>query len=507
MPHDVPVIARDEVTQEASERFGGPVGRFARPSAYSLVRSLRALVLLATFTHLVGYVMRLPCRTADFLNSNRYPRMCYTDMPYLFTGRGFDVGHLPYLSAPPQGAESLEYPVLTGWFMQLGGWLTHLTASNAVPAVHRASIFYDWNAVLLGGCFVIAVVAVALSVPGRPWDAALVALAPTVVMTGLINWDLFAVALFAICMMLWLRRRPLWAGVFFGLAVSAKFYPIVVLPAFFVVALRARSLRLFFKFAVASTVVWLMVNIPFIVINVHEWARFYTFSRERGSDFGSLWLASQYLGADALNIDSLNLWAFVIFAVLGALILVLGLISPRPPRLAQLAFLLVVAFCVSNKVYSPQYVLWLVPLAAMARPRWREYMVWQISQVVYAMSVWLFLASTDGDGKGQGINALNYAWIIIITVAVTLWFAALVVRDIMYPEGDIVRTREFDADMSAVESELTAGAEHAAGGAANEVEDSRSSQDAGVSAGSDAGAPASDDEDAALSSPEPTSVD
>ncbi|MEI7656375.1 MAG: glycosyltransferase 87 family protein, partial [Actinomycetes bacterium] len=327
------------------------------------------------------------------------------------------------------------------------------------------------------------------------------------VMTGLINWDLFAVALFAVCIMFWMRRRPLWAGVFFGLAVSAKFYPIVVLPAFFVVALRARSLRQFFKFALTSAAVWLLVNVPFIVINVHEWARFYTFSRERGSDFGSVWLASQYLGANTLSIDSLNLWAFIIFAVLGAVILALGLTSPRPPRLAQLAFLLVAAFCVSNKVYSPQYVLWLVPLAAMARPRWREYMVWQISQVVYAMSVWLFLASTEGDGKGQGINAVNYAWIIVITVAVTLWFAALVVRDIMDPDGDIVRTREFDADMSAVESGVTAGAGDAAGATAGEGKDSRSSQASGASSGSDAGAPASDDEDAALSSPAPTSDD
>ena len=34
-------------------------------------------------------------------------------------------------------------------------------------------------------------------------------------------------------------------------------------------------------------------------------------------------------------------------------------------------FLIVVAFTLTNKVYSPQYSLWLVPLAVMARPRWR----------------------------------------------------------------------------------------------------------------------------------------
>ena len=45
--------------------------------------------------------------------------------------------------------------------------------------------------------------------------------------------------------------------------------------------------------------------------------------------------------------------------------------APRRPRLAQLCLLIVVAFLLTNKVYSPQYSLWLVPLAVLAVPRWR----------------------------------------------------------------------------------------------------------------------------------------
>ena len=51
--------------------------------------------------------------------------------------------------------------------------------------------------------------------------------------------------------------------------------------------------------------------------------------------------------------------------------------APRAPRRSRRrtadekgAVLVVAAFAITNKVYSPQYVLWLLPLAAMARPRW-----------------------------------------------------------------------------------------------------------------------------------------
>ena len=39
-------------------------------------------------------------------------------------------------------------------------------------------LFYDWNVILLFVCLLVTVVATALTVRRRPWDAAMVALAP-----------------------------------------------------------------------------------------------------------------------------------------------------------------------------------------------------------------------------------------------------------------------------------------------------------------------------------------
>jgi hypothetical protein len=86
-----------------------------------------------------------------------------------------------------------------------------------------------------------------------------------------------------------------------------------------------------------------------------------------------------------------------LFLLLCVGIAVLGLAAPRRPRLVSLLFLIVAAFVLTNKVYSPQYSLWLVPLAVMARPRWRDFLIWQAGEVVYFAAIWWFLVGYGVD--------------------------------------------------------------------------------------------------------------
>ena len=88
-------------------------------------------------------------------------------------------------------------------------------------------------------CAVVLVVCVARTHRRRPWDGLLVALAPALALTATINWDLLAVALTAVGMLLWSRSRPLAAGVLLGLATAAKLYPVLLLLALFLLCLRA----------------------------------------------------------------------------------------------------------------------------------------------------------------------------------------------------------------------------------------------------------------------------
>ncbi len=422
----------DPVVASATERIGGPSG-VHRGRFVGFWTPLRALVLLATFAYTVGYLSKLPCHAESFAGDARYTRLCYSDIPFLYQLRGFADGWLPYIQTGPGRGPALEYPVLTGFFMQVGSWLTGRGGS----AQERALVFYDWNVILLFVCFLATVVLTALTVRRRPWDAALVALAPGAILCAIINWDLLAVALTAGCMLAWSRKSLTWAGVLLGLAVAAKFYPVLLLGPLFLLCLRAGRMRAFWITTGWAAAAWTVVNLPVYLVNHDGWLEFYTFSSTRGGDWGSPWYVLQVWG-HAVPADQLNNVAMLALGALclGVAFLILG--ARRRPRLAQVAFLVAAAFCLTNKVYSPQYVLWLVPLAAMARPRWRDFLIWQTGEVVYFAAIWYFLQQYGTDDKG--LPEGWYVVAILVHILATAYFAAMVVRDIVHPGFDPIRT-------------------------------------------------------------------
>lgn len=426
----------DRLVAFGSEAVGGPEGWHARVGA-SWWTALRVLLVLAALAYTLGYFLDLPCVSDGWATPERYAHLCYSDIPPLYELRGFADGLIPYLQTPV-GGQPLEYPVLTGMFMLVASWLTHLTLS-AFPTLDGQTTFFLVNVVLMAAFLLVAVAATALTVKRRPWDAAMVALAPGVILAGTINWDLLAVALTAVSLALWSRRHAAWSGVFLGLAIATKFYPLVLLGPWFLLTLRAGRLGSFAKLAAGAAAAWLAVNVPFMVANWDGWVYFYSFSKTRGQDFGSFWYALALAGGPQVSPESLNTWATGSFAVMCVGIAWLCLGAPRRPRLAQVLFLVVAAFAVTNKVYSPQYVLWLIPLAVLARPKWRDFLIWQLGEVMYFVAIWWFLVGYGAEDQ-KGMTQQWYAVFTFLHIAVTLWLAAMVVRDILAPQHDVVRT-------------------------------------------------------------------
>lgn len=385
----------DEVAESSLGWLGGPIGRLARIGG-GWWSPVRVLVVLTTLGYLVGYVLDLSCRGDGWSVPARYEHLCYTDIAPLFSLRGFEDGQTPYLQAQSDGTY-LEYPVLTGAFMQVAAVVTRLLGT-LVPGAGGAVAFFDVNVVLLFLALVVTVVATALTVRRRPWDAAMVALAPTVILGATINWDLLPLALGGLALLLWARQHPFAAGVMLGLAIAAKFYPVLFLGAFLVLSLRTARWRAFGLLVGGAAIAWAVTNVPVMLANLEGWSYFYRFSGFRGEDFGSVWFAVSQAGLPGIPPNRLNLVATGSFLVLCAAIAVLVLTLPRRPRLAPVLFLIVAAFVLTTKVYSPQYSLWLVPLAVMARPRWRDFLIWQAGEVVYFLGIWWFLA-------GYGIDS------------------------------------------------------------------------------------------------------
>jgi len=422
----------DPLVADATERIGGRSGTH-RGRFIGFLSPIRAVVLMASISFTVGYLIKLPCVAESFSGDAKYTRMCYSDIPFLYQLRGFADGWLPYVQTGNGQGPPLEYPVLTGGFMQIASWLT----GRDKTALARSIEFYDWNALLLLICLLVTVVCTALTVRRRPWDAALLALAPGVVLCSIINWDLLAVAFTSASMLAWSRRRVGWAGVLLGLAVASKFYPLVLMGPLFLLCLRSGRMRAFWIAGGAGLAAWALVNLPVFLINHQGWMEFYSFSSTRGADWGSLWYLLMIAG-HVLDPGAVNVYALGLLSLLCAAIAIVALTAPRRPRYAQLAFLVLAAFCICNKVYSPQYVLWLIPLAAMARPRWRDFLLWQICEVLYFGAIWWFLQQFGTSNKGLPDGWYNVS--VAVHLLATAWFAAMVVRDIYRPQHDPVRS-------------------------------------------------------------------
>ena len=409
-------------------------------------------ILATAFTWLVLMARQLPClQTVVGKVPNTYVRLCYSDIPVLYQTRGsmWSGGGLFTQTAT---SAPLEYPSLTGGFIWVARWLTGLFGAVVGPdadsdqILAAANIFWVVNAVMLAVCFGVLVWAHLQmgrnsgsphtgGVRVRAWDALLVAGAPAVMMAGLINWDLFAVALTSLGLLLWSRKRPFAAGLLIGLAVAAKFYPLALVPVLLVLCVRAGRLKAFLQFFGGAALAWLVADLPMMLTNFSGWSFFWTYNANRGVNdgFGSLWFLLTHLGFTILNVSVAEAICLVLA---GLFIAGLALTAPRRPRVAQVALLVLVAFLVFNKVYSPQYVLWLLPIVVLARPVLLDVSVFAASEGLYFLAIWGYLAGTLTSGTGQDVL---YWLAIVLRIGVQIWLASRVVGDMFHPWLDPVR--------------------------------------------------------------------
>jgi hypothetical protein len=151
---------------------------------------------------------------------------------------------------------------------------------------------------------------------------------------------------------------------------------------------------------------------------------------------------------DTTSVHSLNTISALVLLAGAAAIALLTLAAPRRPRVAQVFFLVLAVFLLSNKVWSPQYVVWLAPLVVLARPRIGAYLLWQLAEVAYFFAIWAYLITfaVNGPSASQvgGISTGLYFAALLARFLTVLLLCGLVVRDILHPAGDVVRTGEVD---------------------------------------------------------------
>ncbi|UYP18946.1 glycosyltransferase 87 family protein [Rhodococcus sp. Z13] len=445
----------DPMVARLSTVIGGPVGRHAVLGRTRFLTPLRVMLLLAVVFLAFGWFGKAACIQQgpvgadgalglDWGNNRQYVAMCYSDIVPLYGAERLSEGAFPYRTSWEEpGADGamqtryMEYPVLAGLYQY--GSMRIAKAWDATPWLPDAlqvAIYFCVVALGLALAWLATVWATAMSAGRRIWDAALVAASPLVVVHAFTNFDALATACAAGGLLAWARRKPLLAGVLLGLGAAVKLYPLLLLGPLLVLCLRTGRLGVFARTAAAGAATWLVVNLPIMLLYPRGWAEFFRLNSERGADPDSIYnVLRSFLGRPDWPVPTLNVVSLVLFAAACAGIGVVALTAPRRPRLAQLCFLVIVAFLLTNKVWSPQYSLWLVPLAVLAIPHRRVLLAWMtIDALVWVPRMYYYLGP---DQKGLPEQWFT-ATVFLRDVAVVA-LCAVVLRQIYRPVEDPVR--------------------------------------------------------------------
>ena len=173
---------------------------------------------------------------------------------------------------------------------------------------------------------------------------------------------------------------------------------------------------------------WVAVNLPFVLAAPKSWWEFFGFNRDRPADWDSLWfIACNRLTGKLYCGHTLFINVASAILLLAASILLYRLrrkVVPDFPRWT-FGFALLVAFLLTNKVYSPQYGLWLLPWFALALPNLRLFAAFEAADVAVFLTRFSWFGRYTGVG-GLPIGAFEVA--VVVRAVVLVWCLVVWVR-------------------------------------------------------------------------------
>lgn len=390
------------------------------------------LALALAATCFCGWLFKTHCTTGGWTQSEQYTTGCYSDAVPFWTGRGVAAGDVPYFEA------RLEYPVLTGAMIWVEGGITRGLFGTEANSSHFLGVVTLFNA-LLAGLVLWMFLRAGMDTP-RLWAWA--AAPPLVLYLGH-NWDMLAVAFAVGALLLARRSRIAAAAATAGLGLAAKLFPVLLLPLLGLGALFAPDQSWIARFrqaailSIAAIGAWALVNLPVALIATENWWEFYAFSTERPGTAASVW---EILGASGIwstTIEQRNLWSLLIFVLGAAAILGFGWQRHRA-RLWVLFTPLLAWFLLTNKVYSPQFDLWLYPMLVMTAPRLRAIALFVVTDIAaYFAEFWWFAAM---EGAWPATTPTHIALVALLRAIAMLWIIVDSVR--LDPPAWLNRTAE-----------------------------------------------------------------
>ena len=209
------------------------------------------------------------------------------------------------------------------------------------------------------------------------------------------RFDLFPALLVMVALWAALDGRPGLAGVAIGLGILAKLYPLAVVPAIAIPWLFPLDVRRLTRYGVALALTLVVVMVPFWLIAGSDAFAFLSYQAERGlqveSIGGGLAVLGGLLAGEPAEINHrfssvqvggafADTWLAILPVLTAGGFAALGLLGWRRVRgevasngavaaatVVTLALAAVLVLIATNKVFSIQYVVWIVPFAALLR--------------------------------------------------------------------------------------------------------------------------------------------
>jgi len=372
--------------------------------------------LLAFLASVISFTKFSPCIGFNWATPGQYIHACYSDLPSLLGNRSIGSGAWAF-----SGAQPVEYPVITGLIMFLTAQVAHVTTA-----------YFLLNVALLALLFIVVAV---ITTRIRPQFGYLLSFSPAVVASLYINWDLWAIATMMLSIYWFDRKKYELSALAIGISIATKFIPIFLIPVALYIFYRKKNLDGALKYLAITSITWLIINLPVALTTFDGWWYFYKLNIERVADWGSLWYALSALGVGLTNLNYLSiLLLLVCVAALGIFLFSLDYI----PSLAQLSFIVIAVVTCVSKVYSPQYVLWLAPLALIAVIDKRDlsaFWIWQAVEVIYHVAIWQHLATVTG--ARFGLPVTGYALISLARIAATVALVVVLIRRALLMRGPV----------------------------------------------------------------------
>lgn len=251
------------------------------------------------------------------------------------------------------GQGEFEYPPLAALYFEP---LSHFPSSRWAVVVHG----------LLMVIVAVLITRILLELKDRSnahvVDVRMWAMSPALLLFLPINWDVLAVLLALVGVVALRSQRSITSGTLLGAGVSLKvFHGALVLP--FLPLIEGWRERL--RFLGSGLVILIVSYAVYIAVFPETWDLHLDFAASRADFESTVWGVLDWIGGPfgaGLSLAAVNVVSTAAF--LGAIVALTVWVWLKRPTLVQVALLALIAFVLFNKVFKPQYLLWLLPFLA-----------------------------------------------------------------------------------------------------------------------------------------------